>query len=54
MSNTVCFAELGQRLMHMQLAAILPTVSRPLMASAMTAQVRQPRKNIVFKNVGRA
>lgn len=53
-NNTVSFVELGQRLMYMQLAAILPTVSRPLMATAMTAQVRQPRKNFVFKNVGRA
>ena len=52
-NNTVSRVHLGPPLISMQLAAILATASRPLVCGAMTSQVRQPRKNIIFKNIGR-
>ena len=54
LTNTVSFVHLGPQMFKVDLAAILATASRPLIMSVATAQVRQPRKNIVFKNVGRA
>jgi len=54
LTNTVSIVHLGPQMWKVDLAAILATAARPLIGSIFTSQVRQPRKNIVFKNVGRA
>lgn len=51
--NTVAVAELGPRMGVMQLANVLPTIRNPLLYSACAPFVRNPRKSVVFKNVGR-
>lgn len=52
--NTISCAHLGPTSGMLSLAAILATVSQPLVFSAFAPQVRNPRKNFVFTNVGRA
>ena len=50
--NTVAVANLGPAMGIMALASILAEVDRPLMYSACAPEVRNPRVNYVFKNVG--
>ncbi len=52
--NTVAVAELGPSMGIMALASILAEVDRPLVYSACAPQVRVPRQNITFKNIGLA
>lgn len=52
--DTCALAVLGPQMGVMQLAPILPTVSRPLLFMAGAPECRNPYQNIVFKNVGRA
>jgi len=51
-TNTVTAVELGPSMGVMELAPILATVARPLLYSAVAAQVRNPFQNIVWINVG--
>jgi hypothetical protein len=51
--NTVALAHLGPQLMTMDLAKLGFVVSRQLLASVYGVEVRDPRKNYVFTNVGR-
>ena len=51
--NTIALAHLGPQLMTLELARLGFTVDRKLMASAYGVEVRDPRKNYVFINVGR-
>ena len=50
--NTVAVAELGPSMGIMALASVLAEVDRPLVYSACCPEVRNPRQNVVFKNVG--
>jgi hypothetical protein len=52
--NTISCVHLGPQMGMLNLAAILATVAQPLMFSAFSPQVRNARKNFVFKNIGRA
>ncbi len=51
--NTVSLVHLGASMMQLDLARILPTVAQPLMFSVCVPQIRAPRQNFIFKNVGR-
>jgi hypothetical protein len=51
--NTIAIAHLGPQLMTLELAKLGFTVDRKLLASVYGVEVRDPRKNYVFKNVGR-
>ena len=51
-TNSVGLVTLGPKVGAMSLANILPTVDRPLFFSASSPIVRNPRHQIVFKNVG--
>ena len=51
--NTIAIAHLGPQLMTLELAKLGFTVDRKLLASVYGIEVRDPRKNYVFKNVGR-
>jgi len=50
--NTIAVAELGPSMGIMALASILAEVDRPLVYSACCPEVRNPRQNVVFVNVG--
>lgn len=51
--NTIALAHLGPQLMNLDLARLGFVVDRKLLASVYGVEVRDPRKNYVFKNVGR-
>lgn len=51
--NTIALAHLGPQLMTLELARLGFTVDRKMLASAYGVEVRDPRKNYVFINVGR-
>lgn len=50
--NTIAVAELGPSMGIMALASILAEVDRPLVYSACCPEVRNPRQNVVFTNIG--
>lgn len=50
--NTVSVAHLGPQMGIMRLASFLAQVDRALIFSAYSPQVRNPRQNVVFKNIG--
>lgn len=52
--NTVSVANLGPPMGILNLAAVLAQVSRPLVYSAHSPQVKNAFQNFVFKNIGRA
>lgn len=51
--STVAMVNLGPKMGVMQIAPIAPTVDNPLLYSAFAMEVRNPRQNFVFKNIGR-
>lgn len=51
-NNTIACANLGPQMGVMALASILAEVDRPLIYSACVPEVRNPRQNVVFINVG--
>ncbi|MGB0972874.1 MAG: hypothetical protein ACPGVG_18240 [Mycobacterium sp.] len=51
--STVACVTLGPKMGVMQIAPIAPTVDNPLLYSAYAMEVRNPRQNFVFKNIGR-
>jgi hypothetical protein len=51
--NTVACANLGPAMGIMALASLIPQVDVPMLYSAFCPEVRNPKQNWVFKNIGR-
>jgi hypothetical protein len=52
--NTVATATLGPKMMSIQLATLVATVTRPLACMVNAPEVKNPLQNMVFKNIGRS